>query len=106
MGVGCQQRLSAKDKARMEEQRVLLALRDEGFIARPKTRASGGMSYDIMMDGPDANAFKRPPPRLAKLDKKRKKKKDLTQEEIKAKLERAEQRRKVRIVFTITFPKY
>ncbi|CAH1775013.1 unnamed protein product [Owenia fusiformis] len=92
VGQKCEQRLSAKDKSRMEEQRIMASLRDEGLIARPKSRAAGGMSFEIISDGPDPNALKRPL-RLAKLER-RKKKKELTAEEIAAKLEKAEKRRK------------
>ncbi|XP_013404970.1 DNA ligase 1 [Lingula anatina] len=92
-GTACPRRTSAKDKARLEENVVMAALRDEGLIARPKSRAAGGMSFDIIMAGPDPDALKKPPARLAKLER-RKKKTELTEDQIKAKLEKAERRRK------------
>jgi len=44
----------------------------------------------------DQTLRRAPPPRLAKLESKKKKKKALTEDEIRQKLERAERRRKVR----------
>lgn len=93
-GTRCSQRLSAKDQERLQEQRILASLREEGLISRPKSRAAGGLAYEIIADGPDPSALvARRPVRLAKLEK-RKQKKELTAEEIAAKLERAEIRRK------------
>lgn len=59
------------------------------------------MSFEVVMDGPDKNALARPPPRLAKLERRKKKKKELSAEEIKEKLEKAEKRRKVNIQLII-----
>ncbi|XP_074643399.1 uncharacterized protein LOC141900410 [Tubulanus polymorphus] len=93
-GTACPRLLSAKDKERQEEQRVLAALREEGLIARPKSRAVGGLAFEITED--ETDTFKRPP-RLAKLElKRRKKKKVLTEEQIKEKLEKAEERKKLK----------
>ena len=102
VGKACPQRYSAKDKERMEEQRILAKLREEGLIQRPMSRASGGMAFEVVADieaDKPSNPFaipspRRPPVRLAKLEK-RKKKKRLTQEDIDAKLAKADQRRKV-----------
>ena len=102
VGKQCPQRLSAKDKERLDEQRVLASLRDEGFIKRPLSRAAGGYSFEIVMDKPNPSEYllgspiKKPPVRLEKLEKKKKKRK-YTLEQIEAKLEKAEERRRVRI---------
>ena len=75
------------------------------------SRAANGLSFEIIatepgagdyMFGPEQGQVRRPA-RLEKLEKKRKKKKQpVTEEEIAAKLERAERRRKVRVVFCST----
>ena len=104
-GTAVSQRSSAKDKERMDEQRVMLALRNEGFIQRPVSRAACGMSFDIVAE--NAGMFaesRRPPPRLAKLEKRKKKKRVLTEEQIQAKLLRAEERKKVSPPKIFTFP--
>ncbi|OWF54400.1 nucleolar protein 58-like [Mizuhopecten yessoensis] len=97
-GVACPTRLSAKDKDRMEESMVLQSLREEGLIARPHAKSSGGTSFEIVAaeDSLLGEGFgmPRPPPRLAKLERRRKKKKQLTAEEIREKLEKAERRKK------------
>lgn len=91
-GVSCPTRLSAKDKVRVEEANILRSLREEGLISKHKAEASGGVCFEIV----EATGDERPrlPLRLEKLEKKSKK--VLTEEEINAKLERAERRRKVR----------
>lgn len=94
-GQSVPQRNSAKDKSRLEEQRVIASLRDEGLIQRPVSRAACGMSFEIVAD--NSGMFgdgRRPPPRLAKLEKRRKTKRPLTEEEIQRKLERAERKKK------------
>ncbi len=96
VGKPCPQRLSAKDKDRMDEQRVLAALEKEGLIQRPMSRAAMGVSFDIVDNTSKLTGGVRPPPRLAKLEGRKKKRKKLTEEEINAKLEKAEARRKVR----------
>lgn len=91
----------------MDEQRVMAALRDEGLIARPVSKSTSGMTFDIVSES--AAMFsenRRPPPRLAKLEKRKKKKRQLTEEEIQAKLERAELRKKVRPRFYLLVHKY
>ncbi|XP_050403000.2 uncharacterized protein LOC126819168 [Patella vulgata] len=94
-GTACPTRLSAKEKLRQEESKIMQALREEGLITRPKTKSSGGVSFEIIQDNNTLEtAPARPPARLAKLEKRRKKKKVLTEEQIKEKLERAEKRRK------------
>ena len=49
----------------------------------------------VVAEETDVFGVRRPPARLAKLEVKQKKKKELTQEQIERKLARAEQRRKV-----------
>lgn len=89
VGTAVVPRASAKDRERLEEAMVMQALREEGLIARQTAQSNGGMSFDIMADGEAI----RPPPRLAKLER-RKKKKTLTEEDIRKKLEKAERRKK------------
>lgn len=93
VGHGCPQRYSAKDRERLEEQRVMATLEQEGLIQRPVAKATMGLSFDIIQSG-GGFVTARPPPRLAKLEKRKKKKKPLTEWEITAKLEKAEARRK------------
>lgn len=95
-GTACVQRGSAKDKDRLDEQRVMAALHNEGLIARPVSRAAFGVSFDIVAENTALfGGERRPPLRLAKLEKRRRKKKRvLTEEEIQEKLERAERRKK------------
>jgi len=92
-GKACSVRTSAKDKERLQETMILQALREEGLIARPHGQGASGMSFDIVAD---TSPVKRPPPRLEKLEKRRKKKKPLTEEEIEEKLKRAERRKRKR----------
>ncbi|ELU18859.1 hypothetical protein CAPTEDRAFT_210333 [Capitella teleta] len=96
-GTACPQRTSAKNKERLNEQRVMAALREEGLIARPVSMAPKGLAFEIITESAGMFAVNRkPPPRLEKLEKRRKKKKPLTQEQIQAKLLRAEERKKER----------
>lgn len=96
-GTALPTRNSAKDKARLEESMILQKLREEGLISKPSTEKSGGVSFDIVEMQPGTSASKLPalpPIKLAKLEKRRKKKRALTEEEIQQKLARAEERRK------------
>lgn len=77
----------------MQEAMILQALREEGLITRSQGQGASGMSFEITSK--DLPPLSRPPPRLAKLEKRRKKKKQLTEEEIREKLERAERRKRV-----------
>ena len=99
VGRQCPQRYSAKDKERMEEQRILASLREEGLITRPMSRATGGLAFEVTEDmNKCANrlvAKALPPIKLAKLEKRKKRRRKITEEDIKAKLDLAEQRRKV-----------
>ena len=60
------------------------------------SRAAFGVSFEVVAapSGDDGFLPRRPPARLAKLEK-RKKRRKLTEEEIQAKMARAEERRKV-----------
>lgn len=98
VGVACPRRQSARAK-RHEELVIIQALREEGLISLPKSSAAGGLSFEVVEDKPE-DAIRRPPARLAKLEKRKKKKKVLTEEQIQEKLERAERRRKVRKIVT------
>ena len=103
IGRACPQRFSAKDRERLEEQCILAALREEGLIQRPVSRASGGLSFEVVANTsnlPKNDPFaiespRRPPVRLAKLERRKKKKKNITYDDIQAKLAKAEARRKV-----------
>jgi len=82
-----------KPVERVEEKQLLATLHDEGLIQRPIGRGAFTVSFEVMSE---LNGdIRRPPPRLAKLEGKKRKKKTLTEAEIRQKLERAEQRRKV-----------
>lgn len=85
-------RTSAKDRERMQEAMIMQALREEGLITRPQGQGASGFSFEITAEGA---MMKRPPPRLEKLEKRRKKKRALTEDEIREKLERAERRKRV-----------
>lgn len=81
----------------MEESMILQSLREEGLITRPKRESTNFATFEIVAANtlPDI----RPPPRLEKLERRRKKKKQLTEDEIKEKLERAERRKRVSSCF-------
>lgn len=84
-----------KPVERVEEKRILDTLHEEGLIKNPTvTRTTAfGVGFEIFSD--DTTPIRRLPPRLAKLETKKKKKKVLTEEQIRQKLERAEIRKKV-----------
>jgi len=86
-------------KERVEERTVLETLHEEGLIQRPIARKAFGVSFEVLTDdfGTDgAGVLRRPPPRLAKLEEVRKRKrKPLTEMQIREKLRRAEERKKV-----------
>lgn len=86
--------LSAKGD-RVEEKQLLETLHEEGLIQRPIARGTFGVSFEVMAE--IHGNVKKPPPRLAKLEleSKKKKKKVLTEQQIREKLERAERRKKV-----------
>jgi len=77
---------------------ILQKLREEGLISRTNQEKNSGVAFEIV----DVNSSNKlpalPPLKLAKLEKRRRKKRPLTDEEIKEKLNRAEQRRKVSLI--------
>jgi len=89
---------------RVEEKLLLATLHEEGLIQRPIGRGAFSVCFEVMSasqldeDG-GRNNVKKPPPRLAKLERMhaKKKKKVLTEAEIRQKLEWAERRRKVTV---------
>lgn len=83
---------------RVDETKILNSLRDEGLINAPETKtASSGVKFEIKLDdnstGKPDHPIRKPPARLQKLD--RTEQMNLTRERIKAKLEKAEEARKV-----------
>ena len=96
---------------RIDEKAILDSLAADGLISRP-VFASNSRSYSFLVsfDGPAEGGEEQlqltprsRPARLQKLEKlerrrKKKPKSEMTEEEIKAKLERAQQRRKVRYI--------
>lgn len=77
---------------------ILQKLREEGLISKTNAEKKSGVSFEIVEMNPSAHGSKLPalpPLKLAKIEKRRKKKRALTEEEIQQKLERAEERRKV-----------
>lgn len=84
--------LSSKSEQRVEEKQLLETLHEEGLIQRPIGRGAFSVSFEVMSEF-DATV-RRPPPRLAKLECRKKRKKPLTADEIKQKLDQAELRRK------------
>ena len=91
--------LSAKsDRPREKEEDILHKLRSEGLLATDTQQAKSGLAFDLMQES--SQPRKLPPARLAKLEKRQKRRKLLTQQDIEAKLAKAEQRRKVNTVYT------
>lgn len=96
-GVSCAKISSSAKKIRREERDILANLQNEGLIQRPVSRAAGGYSFEIVSDEQAMGLnVRKPPARLMKLEKRKKKKRELTEKDIKAKLEKAENRRKVK----------
>jgi len=93
VGKAVQQRSSAKDKERLEEQRILASLREEGLISRTVGKSGGGVCFEVVTDSSRLPPIQAPA-RLEKLEKRKKKKKKVTEADIVAKLEKAEARRK------------
>ena len=105
VGTAVPRRTSAKDRAR-EEQSILNGLRQEGFITKPVQKATSGLSFEVVaadLQGDSYLMARKPPARLAKLEKKAKKKRVLTEEELKAKMERVERKRQVCFSSSFTF---
>jgi len=85
--------LSAKsDKPREKEEDILTKLRSEGLLATDTQQAKSGLAFELVQES--SQPRKLPPARLAKLEKRQKRRKLLTQQDIEAKLAKAEQRRK------------
>ena len=91
---------SRKDVAPLkDENSVLEQLRSEGLLLETDTqKAKSGLSFELL-DETSGHRKIKPPPRLKSLEKRQKKRKLLTQQDIEAKLEKAEQRRKVNMFF-------
>ncbi|XP_067928281.1 uncharacterized protein [Watersipora subatra] len=88
--------LSARSQGSVEplkdENSVLQQLRSEGLLLERATqKAKSGLSFQLL---DETNPHKKPPARLASLQKREKRRKLLTQQDIEAKLQKAEQRRK------------
>lgn len=84
---------SSVSSRRESESDILKELRSEGLLARDTCTAKSGMAFNLMDEN---DAPKRGmPARLAKLERKKKKRKLLTQQDIENKLQKAEERRKV-----------
>lgn len=88
-------KLSAQSNSarpRENEDDVLKRLRSEGLLASETHEAKSGISFQLMDE--NSNSRRTMPARLAKLQK-RQRRKLLTQQDIEEKLQKAEQRRKV-----------
>lgn len=72
---------------------ILGELQSQGLLTATPARAQNGMAFEVMI-APEFGVLKRPPPRLAKLKKRKKKQSELTKEEVEEKLKAAEARRK------------
>lgn len=90
---------------RIEEKKLLETLHEEGLIERHSAvtaigrQSAYGISFEVMAGDSESFLVRKPPPRLARLELERKKKKKriLTEEEIQEKLVRAQQRKQVSI---------
>jgi len=78
-------------KARTDQD-IIHELKSQGLLSRP-VAAQSGMSFEVMI-APEFGMLKKPPPRLAKLKKRKTKKRAMTREELEAKLKLAEDRRR------------
>lgn len=83
-------------RPRENEDDVLKQLRSEGLLTSQTQTAKSGISFQLV----DENATPKRimPARLAKLEKRQKRRKLLTQQDIENKLKRAEERRKVTLL--------
>lgn len=80
-------------KARTDQD-IINELKTQGLLSKPVAGHSG-MAFDVMI-APEFGMLKKPPARLAKLKKKKTKKRTLTKEELEAKLKKAEERRRLK----------
>ena len=94
VGTQIQSRKSSSKSMRQQQSSndILNGLRSEGLLAAFGQK-QGGMSFEVMI-APEFGILNKPPARLASLKSKKKKKKTLTKEELEAKMEAAEERRK------------
>ncbi|XP_072015385.1 uncharacterized protein [Amphiura filiformis] len=94
VGTQIQSRQSSSKSVRNQKTSddILNGLRSEGLLAAFGQKQSG-MSFEVMI-APEFGILKKPPARLASLKKKKKKSKELTKEELEAKMQAAEERRK------------
>ncbi|XP_071807114.1 uncharacterized protein [Asterias amurensis] len=83
---------SGKDRENRTGKDIIGELKSQGLLSRP-VAAQSGMAFDVMI-APEFGILQKPPPRLAKLKKRKSKKRTLTREELEAKLKSAEERRK------------
>ncbi|XP_068090749.1 stathmin domain-containing protein 1 [Hyperolius riggenbachi] len=74
---------------------ILEELMSQGIIQGQSKVVRNGEAYDVMMETP-GKPLKRPPAKLEKLKTKKKKNKNLTKEDIEAKMKAAEERRKTK----------
>ncbi|XP_022089114.1 uncharacterized protein LOC110978426 [Acanthaster planci] len=88
--ISCRKR---SGKARTDQD-IIKELKTQGLLSKPVAGHSG-MAFDVMI-APDFGMLKKPPARLAKLKKKKTKKRTLTKEELEAKLKKAEERRRLK----------
>ncbi|XP_073534907.1 stathmin domain-containing protein 1 isoform X2 [Phyllobates terribilis] len=74
---------------------ILEELMSQGIIQSQSKVVKNGEAYDVLMDTP-GKSLRRPPAKLEKLKTIRKKSKSLTKEDIEAKMQAAEERRKTK----------
>ncbi|XP_070555161.1 uncharacterized protein [Ptychodera flava] len=75
---------------------ILQELQQQGLLSSSRPKSRGGLAFEVLLSPEGSLEQKRPPPRLAKLKKRSKKKKQLTKEQLEAKLIAAEERRKAK----------
>ncbi len=85
---------SGKDRENRTGKDIIGELKSQGLLSKP-VAAQSGMAFDVMI-APEFGILQKPPARLAKLKKRKSKKRTLTREELEAKLKSAEERRRVR----------
>ncbi|XP_042896586.1 stathmin-2-B isoform X2 [Parasteatoda tepidariorum] len=99
-GKACPRKLSSRDREKMAQQAVIETLKDEGLVIRPGSRAVGGIRFDFVpaentLSKSSSSCPKLPPINIRK--KYKRKKAELTYEEIEQKLIKAEERRKKKL---------
>ncbi|XP_075525397.1 uncharacterized protein LOC142557435 [Dermacentor variabilis] len=99
-GKQCPRRMSGKDRERHEQEAILNKLRTEGLVLRPESKASGGISFELVSTESEVKPSKGPVRQLPPLLQKKRKNKErtrVTKESILDKLEKAEDRRKKQV---------